>query len=194
MVFFYNVKQIVKFGFLADLFFMVKIFITTGGGGMVLCQDTEDGKRTKYVTTTAKVPHPYEFYHDEAGFNYRLPNLNAALGCAQMEMLSTFLKQKRALAMHYKSFFANHELVFVEEPKYAQSNYWLNAIICPNKISRDSLLKSTNSVGVMTRPVWQLMHRLPMFANAPRGDLFVSEWLESCLVNLPSSPLSLVNK
>lgn len=161
--------------------------ITTGGGGMLLCQNEDDGKHAKHVTTTAKRPHPYEFYHDEPGFNFRMPNLNAALGCAQMEKLSMFLEKKRELAGRYKQLFSGSECVFVEEPDYAQSNYWLNAIICPSKDVRDTILQETNAKGVMTRPVWQLMNRLPMFENALRGDLNESEWLEARLVNLPSS-------
>jgi len=162
--------------------------ITTGGGGMVLCDDTEVGQHTRHVTTTAKIPHPYEFYHDEPGFNYRLPNLNAALGCAQMEVLTDILISKRTLAAQYQNLFANSDYQFVIEPGYAKSNYWLNAIICPDITSRNELLKKTNDSGVMTRPIWQLMHRLPMYKNTMRGDLPVSEWLEGHLVNLPSSP------
>ncbi|MFV1874111.1 MAG: LegC family aminotransferase [Oleiphilus sp.] len=143
--------------------------ITTGGGGMVLCQNHEDGVHTKHVTTTAKVPHPYEFFHDEPGFNYRLPNLNAALGCAQMEVLPCFLKQKRDLAQRYREFFQGSEFTFVSEPDYAQSNYWLNAVICPDVERRDLLIKETNSQGVMTRPIWKLMHRLPMFEKSHEG-------------------------
>jgi aminotransferase in exopolysaccharide biosynthesis len=167
--------------------------ITTGGGGMVLCDDFEVGQHTRHVTTTAKVPHAFEFFHDEAGFNYRLPNLNAALGCAQMEGLSDVLTNKRSLAKQYQDFFSGSDFQFVSEPSYAQSNYWLNAIICPDVEHRNELLKQTNEQKVMTRPVWQLMHRLPMFNNAMRGDLSVSEWLEAHLVNLPSSPVSQLN-
>ncbi|NUJ41234.1 DegT/DnrJ/EryC1/StrS family aminotransferase, partial [Pseudoalteromonas sp. 0303] len=129
----------------------------------------DSGARTKHVTTTAKVPHPYEFYHDEAGFNYRMPNLNAALGCAQMEVLSEFVKNKRKLAHLYSDFFSGSEFKFVTEPDYAHSNYWLNAIICPAPQVREALLKETNEKGVMTRPIWQLMHRLPMYKNALKG-------------------------
>ncbi|MDA0912086.1 MAG: DegT/DnrJ/EryC1/StrS family aminotransferase, partial [Proteobacteria bacterium] len=136
-------------------------------------------------------PHPYDFFHDEPGFNYRLPNLNAALGCAQMEVLPMFLHQKRLIAEQYKAFFANTQYSFVEEPSYAKSNYWLNAVICPDSASRDRLLKETNEAGVMTRPVWKLMHHLPMFESSPRGDLTVSEWVEARLINIPSSPISL---
>ncbi len=165
--------------------------ITTGGGGIVLCRDTADGTHTKHITTTAKVPHPYEFYHDEPAFNYRMPNLNAALGCAQMEALPVYLRRKRELAANYSRFFEGSDFRFVEEPEYAQSNYWLNAILCPDRESREELLKVTNDIGVMTRPIWKLMHRLPMFKNALRGDLTVSKWVEANLVNLPSSPIEL---
>ena len=162
--------------------------ITTGSGGMVLCRSEEDGERTKHVTTTAKVEHPYEFYHDEPGFNYRLSNLNAALGCAQMESLPLFLQQKRTLAHHYAAYFADNPLQFVDQPEYAESNFWLNAVICPDSDMRERLLQETNANGVMTRPIWKLMHRLPMFADALRDDLEISEWVEAHLVNLPSSP------
>ncbi|QHJ13432.1 UDP-N-acetylbacillosamine transaminase [Paraglaciecola mesophila] len=163
--------------------------ITTGGGGMVLCKSVESGERTKHVTTTAKVPHPYEFYHDEPGFNYRMPNLNAALGCAQMESLVKFLASKRELAMKYKSFFEDTEFQFVDEPEYGSSNFWLNAVICTDRHSRDELIKTTNQSGIMTRPIWQLMHTLPMYNESKRGDLTNSEFIGQRLVNLPSSPL-----
>lgn len=175
-----------KFGALS---FNGNKIITSGGGGMVLCKSVQSGDRTKHVTTTAKVPHPFEFFHDEPGFNYRMPNINAALGCAQMENLAAFIKQKRKIAMKYKDFFAGSEFKFITEPEYAQSNYWLNAILCPNRGVRENCIKETNAKGVMTRPIWQLMHRLPMFQNCIRGSLTNSEWLEQCLINLPSSPM-----
>lgn len=165
--------------------------ITTGSGGMVLCRSAEDGERAKHVTTTAKVKHPWEIYHDEPGFNYRLSNLNAALGCAQLERLAGFIEQKRQLALHYADFFDGGDLDFITEPDYAQSNYWLNAVLCPDTESRQRLLTETNAAGVMTRPIWKLMHRLPMFEHAVRDDLEVSELIESRLVNLPSSPVAL---
>ncbi|MBT8435964.1 MAG: LegC family aminotransferase [Gammaproteobacteria bacterium] len=165
--------------------------ITTGSGGMVLCRSAEDGARAKHVTTTAKVSHPYEFYHDEPGFNYRLSNLNAALGCAQMEQLPMFLQQKRELAQHYARYFHDSELKFVTQPDYAESNYWLNAVICPDTNTRERLLEETNEHGVMTRPIWKLMHRLPMFSDSIRDDLRVSERIEAHLVNLPSSPIAI---
>lgn len=186
---FYKGRHTGTIGEFGALSFNGNKIITTGGGGVVLCRSPQDGLRTKHVTTTAKVPHPYEFYHDEPGFNYRMPNLNAALGCAQMEVLPKYLEKKRQLAKQYQAFFVGSDFCFVEEPEYAQSNYWLNAVICPDIESRDLLLKTTNDAGVMTRPVWQLMHRLPMFANAKCGDLSVSEWAESHLINLPSSPV-----
>lgn len=186
---YYKGKHTGTLGRFGALSFNGNKVITTGGGGMLLCQSKEDGDRAKHVTTTAKVPHPYEFYHDEPGFNYRMPNLNAALGCAQIEQLKAKLASKRKIAQQYAEFFKDSDYRFVEEPDYAQSNYWLNAIVCPNSEVRDSLLKITNDAGVMTRPVWQLMHRLPMFSNALRGDLTNSEWAEARLVNLPSSPI-----
>lgn len=186
---FYKGQHTGTWGEFGALSFNGNKIITTGGGGMVLCRTAEQGARTKHVTTTAKVPHPYEFFHDEPGFNYRLPNLNAALGCAQMAALPLFLRQKRALAQHYASFFRDQDCQFVQEPAYARSNYWLNAIICESKEQRDALLRATNSAGVMTRPVWTLMHRLPMFARALRGHLPNAEWLESRVLNLPSSPV-----
>lgn len=184
---FYKKKHTGTYGRFAALSFNGNKIITTGGGGMLLCNDSEDGKQAKHLTTTAKQPHPYEFYHDQAGFNYRLPNLNAALGCAQMEQLESFLANKRQVAQQYKEFFAGTDYRFIEEPSYAKSNYWLNAVYCPNTTARDELLKITNEQGVMTRPVWQLMHRLPMFKDALRGDLTQSELAEAHLVNLPSS-------
>lgn len=162
--------------------------ITTGGGGMVFCKTPEAGVRAKHVTTTAKVPHPYEFYHDEPGFNYRMPNLNAALGCGQLERLGEFLRKKREIASAYEELFVNSEFSFVKEPDYAESNYWLNAVICENIDSRNLLLTQLNEAQVMARPIWKLMHRLPMFENAMRDDLTVSEFIEARLVNLPSSP------
>lgn len=163
--------------------------ITTGGGGMLLCRSLSDGERVKHVTTTAKVPHPYEFIHDELAFNYRLPNLNAALGCAQFKNLEQFIQSKRQIASNYDHFFKSSDYAFIREPAFSRSNYWLNAVIVPNIEERDSLLTDTNSAGVMTRPVWKLMHKLPMFSSCNRGDLSTSEWLEQRIVNLPSSPI-----
>ena len=188
---FYKGKHTGTVGDVSAVSFNGNKIITTGGGGMVLCKTEELGARTKHVTTTAKVPHPYEFFHDEPGFNYRMPNLNAALGCAQMEVIEQYLKQKRQLAKCYENLFSGTDFQFVTEPDYAESNYWLNAIICPDKKSREEILAGTNSAGVMTRPIWQLMHRLPMFENAMRGDLTYSEFIEAHLINLPSTPVEI---
>lgn len=186
---FYKGKHTGTLGEFGAVSFNGNKIITTGGGGMVLCGTEDSGRRTKHVTTTAKVPHPYEFFHDEPGFNYRMPNLNAALGCAQMEVLECYLAQKRQLAHQYQEFFAGSDVTFVVEPEYAQSNYWLNAIICADAQQRNELLEQTNAAGVMTRPIWQLMHRLPMFEQALRGDLTHSESIEAHLINLPSTPV-----
>lgn len=186
---FYKGRHTGTLGRFGALSFNGNKVITTGGGGMLLCNSEHDGKHVKHVTTTAKQPHPYEFYHDEPGFNYRMPNLNAALGCAQMEQLQAKLASKREIAERYEAFFADSEFQFVKEPEYAHSNYWLNAVLCPDLESRNALLEQTNAEGIMTRPVWQLMHRLPMFKDALRGDLKHSEWAEARLVNLPSSPV-----
>lgn len=186
---YYKGKHTGTLGKYAAFSFNGNKIITTGGGGIVMCQSAESGSKTKHLTTTAKMPHPYEFFHDEPGFNYRMPNLNAALGCAQMERLDEFVLKKRELAKLYAEFFESTECEFVSEPSYARSNYWLNAVICENVQDREALLVSTNNKGVMTRPVWQLMTRLPMYSNAISGNLATSEWLEERLLNLPSSPV-----
>ena len=184
---YYKGQHTGTFGLISALSFNGNKIITTGGGGMVLCQDEELGVKTKYITTTAKKPHPYEFYHDENAFNYRLPNLNAALGTAQMESLESFLLKKRELAKEYQTYFENTDVKFVQEPEYAQSNYWLNAIICADKEQRDVVLKASNDSQVMTRPIWALMTKLPMYKNALQDELQNSKWLEERVVNIPSS-------
>jgi aminotransferase in exopolysaccharide biosynthesis len=161
--------------------------ITTGGGGVIVTNDESLGARAKHLTTTAKRPHPYEYFHDELGYNFRMPNLNAALGCAQMEQLPRFLKVKREIAKRYQALFEGTDVVFVSEPEHATSNYWLNAIILPDKASRDELLKATNDAGVMTRPIWTLMTDLPMYAECQHDGLAVSRDLEQRVVCLPSS-------
>lgn len=163
--------------------------ITTGGGGMILCKNIDDGLHAKHITTTAKIKHPYEFFHDEIGFNYRMPNINAALGVAQIENLSLLLKKKKELANHYKEYFKKTNYVFIEEPDYAKSNYWLNAIICDDKKDRDHFLSITNNNHIITRPIWTLMHNLPIYSNCIKGNLKNSEWLESRVVNIPSTPI-----
>lgn len=163
--------------------------ITTGGGGMLLCADESEGHRAKHITTTAKASHPYEFYHDEPGFNYRMPNLNAALGCAQMSHLETFIEKKRELAEQYKAFFKGSNFQFMDEPSECRSNFWLNAILCEHSDLRNTVIEEQNNAGIMCRPAWHLMTRLPMFERCPRGKLTVSEDIQSRLVNIPSSPI-----
>jgi len=174
------------FGALGTLSFNGNKVITTGGGGMILAGETL-GERAKHLTTTAKQTHAYEYVHNELGYNYRLPNLNAALGCAQLEQLHMYLAEKRQLAADYAACLAGSDLLFVTEPEGCHSNYWLNAVICTDRAQRDHLLQVTNEQGIMTRPIWQLMNRLPMYANAPIGDLPNASWLEAHVVNLPSS-------
>lgn len=183
---YYKGRHTGNFGKIGVLSFNGNKIMTTGGGGMLLT-DEATGQRAKHLTTTAKIPHPYEFVHDEVGYNYRLPNLNAALGCAQLEQLPAFLASKRELATRYIEFFRGSDLQPIVEPENCRSNYWLNGIICQDSMQRDALLKSTNDAGVMTRPIWTLMTRLPLYANALRGALDNAEWLEARVVNLPSS-------
>ena len=175
------------FGQLATLSFNGNKVITTGGGGMIVTNDEAIAKRAKHLTTTAKVPHPYEFVHDEIGYNYRLPNLNAALGCAQMERLPAMLAIKAEVAARYRGFFAGTGIRFVEPLAGTTANGWLNAIVLGSEAERDALLEYTNSREVMTRPVWRLMSRLPMFQHCQHDGLENSQWLEARVVNLPSS-------
>ena len=161
--------------------------ITTGGGGAVITDDETIAYKAKHLTTTAKQPHPWLFLHDEVGFNYRLPNLNAALGCAQIERLPDYIERKRGLATSYQQWFADKEPELVLEPQGARSNYWLNAVLLKDREERDSFLKYTNERGVMTRPMWTPMHTLPMYQNCQRGDMTIAENIESRLVNIPSS-------
>lgn len=175
-------------GLLGTLSFNGNKIITTGGGGMVLTNETL-GTHAKHLTTTAKQPHPYEYVHDEIGYNYRLPNLNAALGCAQLEQLEAFVANKRELASRYASHLSGSDLKFFTEPEGCRSNYWLNAVICDSLEQRNALLKSTNAAGVMTRPIWALMHHLPSYSHCKKGGLNNAEWLEKMVVNLPSSVL-----
>jgi len=183
---YYKGQHTGTFGQISAFSFNGNKAITTGGGGMIITDDEVLAKRAKHKTTTAKVPHPYEFIHDEVGYNYRLPNINAALGCAQMETLDEILNNKRELALAYEKFFADKDINFVKEPENAKANYWLNAVILQNRKTRDEFLKVTNDAGTMTRPIWQLMNRLEMFASCQLGDLTNAYWLEDRVVNIPS--------
>jgi aminotransferase in exopolysaccharide biosynthesis len=163
--------------------------ITTGGGGMILCSSERNGQLAKHITTTAKQSHDYEFFHDQFGFNYRMPNLNAALGCAQFEKLESYLISKRKIADYYEAELEGSNYCFVKEPSYAKSNYWLNAVICEDLESRNTLIKQCNKEKIMVRPVWQPMHHLPMYHESFKGNLDYTDWLASRVVNIPSTPI-----
>ena len=184
---FYKGKHTGTFGRVGAVSFNGNKTITTGGGGMLLFMDEELGRYAKHLTTQAKIPHRWEFVHDHVGYNYRMPNINAALGCAQMEHLQEFVDNKRELAQKYNEYFKGSDITFFSEPTDCKSNYWLNSVLLKDKACRDRFLEETNDAGVMTRPVWQLMNRLPMFGACQCGDLTDAEWLEARLVNIPSS-------
>jgi aminotransferase in exopolysaccharide biosynthesis len=184
---YYKNKHTGTFGVLGTFSFNGNKTITCGGGGAIITNDEALAKRAKYLTTQAKVPHRWEFVHDEIGYNYRMPNINAALMCAQLEQLNSFLDNKRDLAKRYQDFFKNSEIEFVNEPANSKSNYWLCAILLKDKTTRDEFLQYTNDSGVMTRPVWALMNKLVMFKDALHGNLDNSINLEERLVNIPSS-------
>lgn len=189
---FYKGRHTGQSGLLSALSFNGNKTITTGGGGAILTNDEELGRLAKHITTTAKVPHRWEFNHDMIGYNYRMPNINAALGCAQLEQLPGLLAAKRALAGRYRSAFAGISGVrFFSEPANSQSNYWLNTLLVDESCAdqRDALLAATNDAGIMTRPAWALMHRQPMFAGCPRMNMPVAESLERRLINIPSSAI-----
>jgi perosamine synthetase len=170
--------------------------ITTGGGGALLTDDEVLADEAKHLTQVAKQDHPWEYVHDQTGYNYRMPNLNAALGCAQLEQLPSFLKRKRALAERYQSAFAGVTgATFFTEPSFARSNYWLNVLLLDptSRTRRDDILERTREAGFGTRPTWQLLNTLPMYEDCPRMDLSTAESLERRLINLPSTP-SLISK
>ncbi|OFZ53989.1 MAG: aminotransferase DegT [Bdellovibrionales bacterium RIFOXYC1_FULL_54_43] len=183
---FYKGRHTGVIGKLGILSYNGNKIVTTGGGGMILTNDDALAARLRHITTTAKKKHAWAFEHDELGFNYRMPNVNAAVGCAQMERLPQMLADKRATAEAYARFFAQKGIPFIAEPEGTKSNYWLNAILAGSRQERDAILEYTNSHGVMTRPVWEPMHRLPMHADFQRGPLTNAEWLADRLVNIPS--------
>lgn len=174
-------------GLMATLSFNGNKVITTGGGGMILTDDPDLARRAKHLTTTAKVPHPWDFVHDETGFNYRLPNLNAALGCAQMELLPAMLAAKAGVAARYRTFCAANGLDFVDAPAGTTSNFWLNAIRLQDRAARDAFLERANAAGFMTRPIWRPMDELAMFRHCQSDGLAVTRGLVDRIVNLPSS-------
>lgn len=185
---FYKGKHTGTFGKVGAISFNGNKTITTGGGGMLLFMDEKLGVFAKHLTTQAKVPHRWEFVHDHIGYNYRMPNINAALGCAQMEHLEEFVLNKRETADKYTEFFKNMEdIKFFTEPADCRSNYWLNAVILKDKQAQLDFLQQTNDNGVMTRPIWELMNRLPMFEHCQNDGLENTVWFADRVVNIPSS-------
>lgn len=184
---FFKGKHTGTFGKIGILSFNGNKILTTGGGGMLLFQDEELAKHVKHLTTQAKIPHPWEFDHDHIGYNYRMPNLNAAVGVAQLEQLPVFLQSKRKLAESYIEFFKDSIVKFIAEPENSASNYWLNCILFSSKEQRDAFLKESNENGVMTRPAWKLMNELVMFKDCQKDDLSNSIQISERLVNIPSS-------
>ena len=187
---FYKDKHTGRHSKLAAISFNGNKIMTTGGGGAILTDDEELAKLAKHITTTAKIPHKWEFNHDMIGFNYRMPALNAALGLAQIEQMQKFVAQKRLLAKRYMEVFTDiDEVEFFKETEFCKSNYWLNAIIIKkgHEDLREELLEKTNASGIMTRPIWTLLNKLEMFKHCPAMDLAVSESLEKRIINIPSS-------
>ena len=183
----YKGKHTGTFGQLGAISFNGNKIITGGGGGCIITNDKVLAEKAKYLTTTAKVPHKWDFNHDMVGYNYRMPNLNAALLVAQLENLNNFINNKRELANYYETFFSNTDYFFFKEPSNSKSNYWLNVIFLKNRKQRDEFLDFTNKNGVMTRPTWRLMNELEMFKDCEGVDLKNAKYLEERVVNIPSS-------
>ena len=184
----YKGKHTGTFGKVGAISFNGNKTITTGGGGMMLFNDEELAAHAKHLTTQAKVPHRWEFRHDYVGYNYRMPNINAALGCAQLENLDKFIASKRQLALEYAEYFKNIEdIQFFAEPEDTFSNYWLQAVILKDKSSQQEFLQQTNDNGIMTRPIWELINRLPMFEHCENDGLENTIWFADRVVNIPSS-------
>jgi perosamine synthetase len=183
----YRERQTGTFGRAGIFSFNGNKTVTTGGGGMVVTDDRGLAERIRHMSSTAKQEHPWEFFHDAAGYNLRLPNVNAAIGCAQMEYFENTLENKRETARRYAGFFASIGLPFIVEPPECRSNYWLNAVVLADRAERDAFLQYSNDRGVQTRPVWTLLVRLPPYQECRRGNLETSEWLNDRVVNIPSS-------
>lgn len=184
----YKGKHTGTFGKVGAISFNGNKTITTGGGGMMLFNDEELGAFAKHLTTQAKIPHRWEFRHDHIGYNYRMPNINAALGCAQLENLDKYVESKRQVAAEYAEFFKNiDDIEFFTEPENCYSNYWLNAVLLKDKEAQLNFLQETNDNGVMTRPIWELMNRLPMFDSCENDGLKNTVWFADRVVNIPSS-------
>jgi perosamine synthetase len=184
---FYKGQHAGTFGELGILSFNGNKPVTTGGGGMIITKDEALAAKAKHLTTTAKEPHPWEFFHDMIGYNYRMPNINAAVGCAQMECFAGILENKRATAQMYKHFFREIGIPFITEPDHARSNYWLNSIVLKDREVRDKFLSYATANGIQARPVWALMTNLPMYRHCQSTSLDNARWMEDRLVNIPSS-------
>lgn len=187
---YYKGRHAGVFGKLGAFSFNGNKIVTSGGGGAIVTNDENLAKYAKHITTTAKISHPYEYRHDEIGYNYRMPNINAALLVAQLENLELFLDSKRGLAAIYREFFAKFSNVkFIDEPQNARANFWLNAVLFEDTQKRDRFLKLSNESGVFTRPIWRLMSELDMFKNCRRDGLENAKFLSERVVNLPSSAI-----
>jgi dTDP-4-amino-4,6-dideoxygalactose transaminase len=183
----YKGKPTGSFGKLGVFSFNGNKIVTSGGGGAIVTNEIELGIKAKHLTTTAKVPHPYEYVHDEIGYNFRMPNLNAALACAQMEQLDSFIQNKRSLALEYNTFFKTKGINFRTELPNTKANYWLMCLQLDNKKERDNFLKETNDNKVMTRPIWQLIFKSPIYSGFQRDAQENAIYLEERIVNIPSS-------
>jgi len=184
---FYKGRHTGTTGQMGILSFNGNKIVTTGGGGMILTDSEEIARHARHLTTQAKVPHRWEYRHDETGYNYRLTNIQAAMGCAQMEMLPQYIESKRALAESYRDLFLNSGIDFITEPEEARSNYWLNAVMMTDTKERDAFLEYTNNRGIQTRPAWELMSNLSMFENCEAMPLPNASFIAARLVNIPSS-------
>jgi len=185
---YYKDQHTGTFGKIGTFSFNGNKTVTCGGGGAIVTNNEEVAKLAKYITTTAKKPHKWEYVHDRTGYNYRMPNLNAAMACAQLEVLNKFIENKRELHSLYQDFFKdNNAISLISEVEEGKANYWLNAVRFKNLEERNKFLEETNSAGIMTRPIWQLMNKLSMFNNCPKGPLTNAESLEKTIVNIPSS-------
>ncbi|WP_322923970.1 LegC family aminotransferase [Paenibacillus campi] len=187
----YNDKATGSFGHVSAVSFNGNKLITTGGGGAILTNDDDLAYLAKHLTTTAKLPHQWEYTHDMIGYNYRMPNINAALGCAQLEKLDKFIEQKRQLTSFYEDLLQDFKGVqLFTEPKYARSNYWLQTLMLQSELERDEILAYLNENHVMSRPIWKPLHLLEMYNNCPRSDLSIVEEVNKRIINVPSTPVS----
>lgn len=186
----YKEKALGSYGDIAAFSFNGNKIVTSGGGGCVVTNDEKIAKRAKHLSTTAKLPHAWQFFHDEVGYNYRLPNVNAALACAQLEQLPIFLEKKRQLASFYADICEKNDIPFISNPKGSESNFWLNAILVEDFSVRETLLTEANKRGIMMRPVWELMSDLPAFSKCQNDGCETAKWLQERLVNIPSSVIS----